>query len=128
MESFDNQDPRQKNRNNPEKKSLSKKESLIISEIQEKINYNQLEIFFTFTGGGAEIFHKIDNIHQTIINKEDLPEELKLNFGINVDGNKKQFVAIFYIDKNNPNIKKYRKLAKKILIEIKQKLLEQENK
>jgi len=129
MESFDNQDPSQKNRKNPENKSsLSKKEPLIISEIQEKINYDKLEIFFTFTGGESETLHKINNIHQTIINKKDLPEELKSNFGINADADKKQLVVIFHIDKNNPNIKKYIKLAKKILIEIKQKILEQENK
>jgi len=97
--------------------------NLNIGNIEEISSENEIKIFFSFKGGGERIFEKINSIYQEITSDPNIPEILKNNFGIELDGNRKCFIVSFLIDKNHPDFKTLKEKAKQILEEIKERLL-----
>lgn len=94
---------------------------LIIGEIKEGAN----EVYFEFKGGGGEIFEKVKKIYENYTSAEGISPELKENFGIELDGDKKCFRVTFSVPERKENLKKE---AREILELIKFEILKREEK
>jgi len=97
--------------------------NLNIENIEEISIENETKIYFSFKGGGKVTFEKVDGIYQEIKSDPDISEILRENFSIELDGDRKYFIAGFSIDKNNPDFETLTEKARQILEEIKEKLL-----
>lgn len=97
---------------------------LNIENIEEISIENETKIYFSFNGGGKEIFKKVNDIYQEIKNDPNIPEILKETFGIELDGDRECFVAGFHIDQNNPDFEILKEKARQELEKTKEKLLE----
>jgi hypothetical protein len=127
--SLNGKEPKIKNIEESLAKSLEDfvKGNLNIDNIGEISTENEIKICFSFKGGGKEIFEKVNDIYQKITSDPKIPEILKENFSIELDGNRKCFVAGLHIDKNHPNFETLKETAKQILEEIKEKLNQTDN-
>jgi hypothetical protein len=96
--------------------------NLNIENIEEISIENETRIYFSFNGGGKEIFKKVNNIYQEIKSDPEIPEILRENFGIELDGDKKCFVASFRINENNPDFETLKEKARQELEKTKEKL------
>jgi len=96
-----------------------------ISDIDSKEIDDEIEIFFEFKGGGEEMLHIIDSLYKEITRDINIPYTLRNNFGIELDGDKKCFRAIFRIPKEIENFEELKKKSNEILVKIKDKLLEE---
>jgi len=96
--------------------------NLNIGSIEKISSGNEIKICFSFKGGGKIIFEKVNNIYHEITSDPNIPEILKENFSIELDGDRKCFVTGFYIDKNNPDFETLKEKARQILEGIKEKL------
>lgn len=101
---------------------FTKGEITLLKDITEEEINDEIRIYFCFRGGGQEIFKKNQELYDFIINNHSISEELRNNFSIELDGNRKQFIVYFYLNKNNLNLKELKNKAKDILAKIKEEL------
>jgi len=71
------------------------------------------------------MLHIIDSLYKEITRDINIPYTLRNNFGIELDGDKKCFRAIFRIPKEIENFEELKKKSNEILVKIKDKLLEE---
>jgi hypothetical protein len=94
--------------------------TLVIEDVETQETEKNIIFRMRFRGGGIKIFELINNFYQE--NEIKVKQSLKVeDFGIILDGDKKEFVAQIALPKNVSEEDK--QIARNVLEELKQKLL-----
>lgn len=98
--------------------------TILVEDINEVEVGDYIKVYFSFKGGGLNCLNRNQKLIESISNDQNIPEILRSNFGIELNGDKKCFDVCFYLDKGNPDLENFKEKAKEILNKIKREIIE----